>query len=77
LATQARFDQVGAGERVVMMPETVIADAVVVRGSKRLYGIERERVAALLSHLVRLPGFPCPQPRRRLTRAGHIRDKSR
>ena len=57
LATQALFERVAAGERVVMAPETVIAAAVFVLSSKRLYDIKPERVAELLSHVVRLPGF--------------------
>lgn len=51
------FEKVERGELVVAAPDTVIADAVFVLSSPRLYGLPREQVAALLSPLVRLPGF--------------------
>ncbi|MDQ3044412.1 MAG: hypothetical protein M3R06_04565 [Chloroflexota bacterium] len=42
---------------MLIAPEIVIANAVFVLSSKRLYALEREHVAELLSPLVRLPGF--------------------
>jgi predicted nucleic-acid-binding protein len=60
-AKQARvaalFERISRGEAVDRAPDTVIADAVFVLGSRRLYGLPREQVSAMLSALVRLPGF--------------------
>jgi predicted nucleic acid-binding protein len=55
--SRALFQQVEQGKISVATPATVIADAVYVLSSKRLYNRPREHVAALLSPLVRLPGF--------------------
>ena len=46
-------------ERTLMVaaPDTVVADAVFVLSSRRLYNLPRYEVAALLIPLVRLPGF--------------------
>ena len=51
------FEEVAGGRLVVMAPPTVIADAVYVLASPRLYAVPRARVGALLTPLVRLPGF--------------------
>lgn len=51
------FEGVQAGELRLMAPDTVIADAVYVLASPRLYRIGRQEVASLLTPLVRLPGF--------------------
>ncbi len=51
------FEQVEQGTLVVAAPDTVIADAVFVLSSRRLYNLPRHEVAALLIPLVRLPGF--------------------
>lgn len=51
------FEQVEQGAQVVAAPDTVVADAVFVLSSRRLYNIPRHEVAALLIPLVRLPGF--------------------
>src|SRR5436305_9917093 len=60
-AKQARarafFERIERGELTVQAPVTVIADAVYVLTSKRLYNLPREQVAALLTPLVRLPGL--------------------
>jgi predicted nucleic acid-binding protein len=54
---QAFFERIERGELTVQAPATVIADAVYVLASKRLYNLPREHGAALLAPLVRLPGF--------------------
>jgi predicted nucleic acid-binding protein len=51
------FERVEAGTLRLQAPDTVIADAVFVLSSPRLYGVPREEVRAVLSALVRLPGF--------------------
>jgi predicted nucleic acid-binding protein len=53
----ALFEAVEAGKLVVHAPVTVIADAVYVLASRRLYGLPREAVARLLTPIVRLPGL--------------------
>jgi predicted nucleic acid-binding protein len=53
----ALFEQVKAGKLTVVAPVTVIADAVYVLSSPRLYNVPRSEVSELLSPLVRLPGF--------------------
>jgi predicted nucleic acid-binding protein len=56
-ATQALFERVERGELVLSAPDTVIADAVFVLASRRLYNLPRAQIDALLTPLVRLPGF--------------------
>lgn len=51
------FEQVEKGELILAAPDTVIADAVFVLSSRKLYHLPRHEVASLLSPLVRLPGF--------------------
>ncbi len=51
------FEAVRAGKLKVAAPDTVIADAVYVLSSPRLYNLPRSEVQELLSPLVRLPGF--------------------
>lgn len=51
------FEAVKAGRLKVGAPDTVIADAVYVLSSPRLYNLPRSEVWELLSPLVRLPGF--------------------
>ena len=53
----ALFERVEAGKLTVAAPDTVIADAVYVLSSPRLYARSRSEVAELLTPLVRLPGF--------------------
>ncbi|MDA8216645.1 MAG: PIN domain-containing protein [Dehalococcoidales bacterium] len=53
----ALFEAVEAGELTLVAPDTVIADAVYVLSSPRLYNQARADVAAMLSRLLRLPGF--------------------
>ena len=53
----ALFDAVESGRLRVAAPDTVIADAVYVLSSPRLYHLPRAEVAELLAPLVRLPGF--------------------
>jgi predicted nucleic acid-binding protein len=55
--SQALFEQVERGEMMVAAPDTVVADAVFVLASRRLYNVPRQHIAALLTPLVRLPGF--------------------
>jgi len=54
---RALFEAVEAGTLMFAVPDTVIADAVFVLGSPRLYARPRVQVAELLSRLVRLPHF--------------------
>lgn len=54
------FEAVKAGELKVAAPDTVIADAVYVLSSPRLYALPRSQVAELLTPLIRLPGFKLP-----------------
>lgn len=51
------FEQVEQGLLTITAPDTVIADAVYVLSSKRLYHIPRDEVRELLSTLVRQPHF--------------------
>ena len=51
------FERVEQGKLGLAAPVTVIADAVYVLSSSRLYKRPRDEVAALLTPLVRLPGF--------------------
>lgn len=60
---QALFEQVEQGSLIVTAPNTVIADAVYVLHSKRLYNKPKPEVAELLIPLVRLRGFRVEQRR--------------
>jgi predicted nucleic acid-binding protein len=51
------FRQVEDGALVLTAPDTVIADAVYVLASPRLYAVPRSDVRDLLTPLVALPGF--------------------
>jgi predicted nucleic acid-binding protein len=51
------FEHIEQGTLTVSAPDTVIADAVYVLASPRLYNLPRGDVAALLTPLVRLPQF--------------------
>lgn len=51
------FEQVEQGKLTLAAPDTVIADAVFVLASPRLYQVPRADVAALLMSLVQMPGF--------------------
>lgn len=53
----ALFERIEQGAIVVAAPSTVIADAVYVLASPRLYNLARDQVAAMLGPLVRLRGF--------------------
>jgi predicted nucleic acid-binding protein len=64
----ALFQQVEDGTLTVAAPSTVIADAVYVLASPRLYHLPRTQVAALLTALVRLRNFRV-QNRRAVLRA--------
>ena len=67
-AAAALFQQVADGSLTISAPITVIADAVYVLASRRLYGLPRAQVGAMLEALVRLPRFRV-QNRRRVLRA--------
>ena len=56
-AAAALFEQVEQGLLTVAAPDTVIADAVYVLSSPRLYHIARSEVRELLTPLVCLPHF--------------------
>jgi predicted nucleic acid-binding protein len=51
------FQDVEDGKLTVAAPITVVADAVFVLCSKRLYNLPRPQAAAALARLVRIPGF--------------------
>jgi predicted nucleic acid-binding protein len=51
------FAKVQAGELVLTAPDTVIADAVFVLSSPRLYKLPRAKIQELLTPLLRLLGF--------------------
>jgi predicted nucleic acid-binding protein len=68
---RALFKRVEAGQLTVEAPSTVIADAVFVLSSPRLYNLTRADVQALLAPLLRLPGFRV-QHRHSLVRALEI-----
>ncbi|MBI2321629.1 MAG: PIN domain-containing protein [Chloroflexi bacterium] len=67
-AAVALFEQVEAGMLRVAAPDTVIADAVYVLASPRLYHLPRAEIRDLLTPLVRLPGLRV-RNRRALLRA--------
>jgi predicted nucleic acid-binding protein len=56
-AAKALFDQIADGVVSVAAPEAVIAEAVFVLGSPRLYRLPRAQVVALLTPIVRMPHF--------------------
>lgn len=56
-AAQVLFERIEQGSLTVAAPDTVIADAVYVLTSPRLYHQPRKLVAAALIRLVRLPHF--------------------
>jgi predicted nucleic acid-binding protein len=56
-AATALFEQVEQGTLTVTAPDTVIADAVYVLSSPRLYHLARSEVRELLMALVHLPHF--------------------
>ena len=64
----ALFEAVEAGQQQLVAPDTVIADAVYVLSSLRLYQKSRSEVQSLLTPLVRLAGFRV-QNRRSVLRA--------
>src|SRR3990172_9629683 len=64
----ALFEAVEAGQQQLVAPDTVIADAVYVLSSPRLYHKPRPEVQSLLTPLVRLAGFRV-QNRRTVLRA--------
>jgi len=55
--SKALFRRVELGDLAIAAPATVIADAVYVLSSPRLYNRPRDEVAALLAPLVGLPNF--------------------
>lgn len=57
------FEEIEAGVLTARAPVTVVADAVFVLCSKRLYNMPRSQAAAALTRLVRLPGFRVDQQR--------------
>jgi predicted nucleic acid-binding protein len=67
-ASQRLFERVEAGALTIAAPMTVIADAVYVLASPRLYALARPIISAVLSRLLRLPHFRV-QHRRTLLRA--------
>lgn len=60
-AAAALFERVAEGGLVISAPDTVIADAVHVLSSSKLYHLSRGRIASLLRPLVSLNGFRVTQ----------------
>jgi predicted nucleic acid-binding protein len=56
-AAQALFERIQHGTLTVTAPATVIADAIFVLSSPRLYHLPRPVIAGALSRPVRLPHF--------------------
>ena len=56
-AAEALFQQVEAGALSLRAPDTVIADAVFVLTSPRLYALPRPLIREKLAYLVGLPGL--------------------
>ena len=56
-SARALFEHIEQGILTVAAPDTVIADAVYLLSSKRIYGLPRAQVSGLLMPLVRLPHF--------------------
>lgn len=56
-AAKLLFERVEQGTLTIAAPVTVVADAVYVLSSPRLYHVPRAQVSALLSTLIRLPHF--------------------
>ena len=56
-ASSALFEQVEQGLLTIVAPDTVIADAVYVLSSPRLYHLARNEVQELLTALAHLPHF--------------------
>lgn len=67
----ALFEQVEQGALTLAAPDTVIADAIFVLTSKRLYHMARGEASAKLTTLVRLPNFRV-QHRRAVIQALHL-----
>jgi predicted nucleic acid-binding protein len=57
VAAQRLFHRVRDGTEMLRAPDTVIADAVYVLSSKRLYAFSRAKVRGDLAALLRLPNF--------------------
>lgn len=51
------FQDIEDGKLIARSPVTVIADAIFVLCSRRLYNLPRPQAAAALARLVRIPGF--------------------
>jgi predicted nucleic acid-binding protein len=67
-ASQRLFEQLEDGAITIVAPVMVIADAVYVLASPRLYALARPLIRAALSRLLRIPSFRV-QHRRALLRA--------
>lgn len=50
------FEKVAAGEILLFILDTVIADTVYVLSSPRLYNLERGTIRAIITPLINLPG---------------------
>ncbi len=53
----ALFEKVEKGQITLLAPVTVIADAIYVLSSPRLYNLERTHIREILSPLIKLPNF--------------------
>lgn len=56
-AAASLFEQVASGNLTIAASDTVIADAVYVLSSSKLYRLARQHIASMLRPLVALPGF--------------------
>jgi predicted nucleic acid-binding protein len=70
-AAKALFSQISEGIVRVSAPEAVIAEAVFVLRSPRLYQLPRAQVVAMLTPIVRMPHFQL-RNRRSVLRALHL-----
>ncbi len=59
-STAMLFEHVEQGTLTLQAPDTVIADAVYVLSSPRLYHVARHDIRDMLAALVRLPQFQMP-----------------
>ncbi len=55
--SQALFERIERSEVAAAAPDTVVADAVFVLASPRLYNLPRPHITALIAPIVRLPHF--------------------
>jgi predicted nucleic acid-binding protein len=70
-ASASLFARVEKGELHIVVPELIIAEAVHVLSSPKLYNLNRQDVAALLTPLLQIPNLAV-QNRQTLIRSLHV-----